>query len=169
MYVRCRGAVRRQCLVSPSGVVGAAPEQQSAVGGHSVVIKHKATVVDCQIFRVDLSGQVSQRRGGHDAAHRREDLALELFGFQRVVDITGQHHLFGIDRPCAVMYGRAVAMNDLQDFGVLEDQHTQAFCRACLADAQVERVQVHVAGVLHRSQVLVAGQVGAHSGCGLAG
>ncbi|MCY1407211.1 hypothetical protein D9M71_225020 [compost metagenome] len=59
---------------------------------------------------------------------------------------------------------RAVAVNDIQHLGVFENQRSQALCGAGFAQAQVERVQVHVAGVFQRTQVQVALQVLAHAG-----
>ncbi|MNO87711.1 hypothetical protein D3C76_791360 [compost metagenome] len=55
-------------------------------------------------------------------------------------------------------------MDDVQHFRVFEDQCAQAGRRLRLADAQVERVQVHVAGVLEGTAVDIAAQVRAHAG-----
>ncbi|MND96124.1 hypothetical protein D3C80_884040 [compost metagenome] len=79
-----------------------------------------------------------------------------------MVDVAGQQHLVGVDVSVGGAHSRRVPMDDLQHFAVLEDQRTEAFGCAGLADAQVERVQVHVAGVLDRAVVEVALQQVAH-------
>ncbi|MCY1537092.1 hypothetical protein D9M68_725770 [compost metagenome] len=146
------------------GVVGATAEQQAAVAGHAVVVEDEAAVVDGQVLGVDLLGQVAQGAGGDDAAHGREDHALELLALQLVVDVAGQQHLLGIDPAAAGDHRRAVAVDDVLHLGVFEDQRPQAGGGLGLADAQVERVQVHVAGVLDGADVEVGVQVAAHAG-----
>src|SRR5690606_2014527 len=73
-------------------------------------------------------------------------------------------HLFGLDAAAPGDHRRTRTVNDIQHFGMLEDQRTQAFGRLGLANAQIERVQVHVAGVLDRPAVQVAAQLRTHPG-----
>jgi hypothetical protein len=73
-----------------------------------------------------------------------------------VIDIAGEHHLIGVDLTVSGAHARCVAVDDLQHFTVFEDQRAQAFGCACFANAQVERVQVHVAGVLDGAVVELA-------------
>ncbi|MNM71052.1 hypothetical protein D3C81_827040 [compost metagenome] len=79
-----------------------------------------------------------------------------------MIDVAGQQHLIGVDAAMGGAHPRRVAMDDLQHFAVFEDQRTETFRRPRFADAQVERVQVHVAGVLDRAVVEVALQQVAH-------
>ncbi|MCY1430867.1 hypothetical protein D9M71_468240 [compost metagenome] len=81
-----------------------------------------------------------------------------------MVDVAGQQHLLGVDPATAGDHRRAVAVDDVLHFGMLEDQRAQAGGGLGFADAQVERVQVHVAGVLDGADVEVGGQVLAHAG-----
>jgi len=76
-----------------------------------------------------------------------------------VVNVAGQHHLACFDPTVGGDDRRAWPVDDVQDFGVFEDQRAQAVGRARLAQAQVERVQVQVAQVLQRAQVQRALQV----------
>src|SRR3990167_4307918 len=145
------------------GVVGTAAKQQAAVGGHAVVVEHEAAVVHRQVLWVELLGQLAQRLGGDDAAHGREDHALELLALKLVVHVAGQQYLFGFDAALSGNYRRVGAMHDVQHFGVFEDQRAQTLGGLGLADAQVQRVQMHVAGVLDRPAVQLALQVLAHA------
>lgn len=147
-----------------AAVVGAAAEQQAAVGGHAVVVEDEAAVVDRQVLGVQALGQVAQRLGGDDAAHGGEDLALELLRLQLVVDVAGQQHLLGVDPALGGDHCRVFAVDDLQHFAVLENQCPQAFGGPGFAEAQIQRVQVQVAGVLDGAVVEVAFQQAAHLG-----
>ncbi len=145
-------------------VVGAATEQQAAVGGGAVVIEDEAAIVDRQPLRVDLPCQLAQRPGGNDSAHGREDHPLELPAFELVVDIAGKQNLLRLDPSLAGNHRRPRAVDDIQHLGMFEDQRAEAGRRPGLADAQVERVQVHVAGVLQRAAVQLGLQVGLDAG-----
>ncbi|MNS91276.1 hypothetical protein D3C72_1253580 [compost metagenome] len=73
-----------------------------------------------------------------------------------MIDVAGEHHLLGVDLAVGGSYARRSAVNDLQHFAVFEDQCPETFRRPRFTDAQVERVQMHVAGVLDCAVVQVA-------------
>ncbi|MNF83305.1 hypothetical protein D3C84_656270 [compost metagenome] len=73
-----------------------------------------------------------------------------------MVDVAGQQHLIGIDAAMGGAHAGRVAMDDFQHFAVFEDQCAQAFGRPRFTDAQVERVQMHVAGVLDCAVIEIA-------------
>ncbi|MOA08872.1 hypothetical protein D3C78_1286720 [compost metagenome] len=79
-----------------------------------------------------------------------------------MVDVARQQDLLGFDSPLRGDHCWLLAMDDVQHFGVLEDQRAQAMRCTGFAQAQVERVQVQVAQVLQRAQVQRALQVFGH-------
>jgi hypothetical protein len=89
-------------------------------------------------------------------------LPLSLPRFELVIDVAGEHHLIGIDLAVSRAHTRRSAVNDLQHFAVFEDQRTETFRRPRFTDAQVERVQMHVAGVLDCAVIELALQQVAH-------
>ncbi|MCY1407212.1 hypothetical protein D9M71_225030 [compost metagenome] len=82
-----RPQLRRDIPRITPRIIGPTPKQQAAITCHAVVIQHKAAVIYRQVLRVELARQVAQWRRGHNPAHGREDLALELLALKFVVHI----------------------------------------------------------------------------------